>query len=54
MKIFKKFYIGKGKQVEGLNIAKCTCRLEDLENIQLRIRRRQIRHIRSGYNETGR
>jgi|GEM_PF-256670 len=31
MKTFKKFYIGKGKQVEGLNIAKCTCRLEDLE-----------------------
>ena len=31
MKTFKKFYFGKGKQVEGLNIAKCTCRLEDLE-----------------------
>ena len=31
MKTFKKFYIGKGKQVEGLNIAKCTCRVEDLE-----------------------
>jgi len=31
MKTFKKFYIGKGKQVEGLDIAKCTCRLEDLE-----------------------
>ena len=31
MKTFKKFYIGKGTQVEGLDIAKCTCRLEDLE-----------------------
>jgi len=31
MKTFKKFYIGKGKQIEGLNIAKCTCHLEDLQ-----------------------
>jgi len=31
MKTFKKFYIGKGTQVEGLDIAKCTCRLEELE-----------------------
>ena len=31
MKTFKKFYIGNGKQVEGLNIAKCTCLPEDPE-----------------------
>jgi len=35
MKTFKKFHIGKGKQVEGLNIAKCTCRLEDLEKFSV-------------------
>ena len=31
MKTFVKHYIGKGKQVEGLSIAKCTCKLADLE-----------------------
>ena len=31
MKTFKKFYIGKGKQVAGLQIVKVTCKLEDLE-----------------------
>ena len=31
MKTFVKNYIGKGKQVEGLNIAKITCKLEDLQ-----------------------
>jgi hypothetical protein len=31
MKTFVKHYIGKGKQVEGLSIAKCTVKLEDLE-----------------------
>src|ERR1035437_5282438 len=31
MKTFVKNYIGKGKQVAGLNIAKITCKLEDLE-----------------------
>ncbi len=30
MKTFVKNYIGKGKQVAGLNIAKVTCKLEDL------------------------
>ncbi len=32
MKTFVKHYIGKGKQVPGLTIAKCTCKLADLEN----------------------
>jgi hypothetical protein len=31
MKTFVKNYIGKGKQVEGLAIAKVTCKLEDLQ-----------------------
>lgn len=31
MKTFVKNYIGKGKQVAGLNIAKITCKLEDLQ-----------------------
>ena len=31
MKTFVKNYIGKGKQIEGLAIAKITCKLEDLE-----------------------
>jgi len=31
MLILVKHYIGKGKQVEGLSIAKCTCKLADLE-----------------------
>jgi hypothetical protein len=31
MKTFVKNYIGKGKQVAGLSIAKVTCKLEDLE-----------------------
>ena len=30
MKTFVKNYIGKGKQVAGLSIAKVTCKLEDL------------------------
>jgi len=30
MKTFVKNYIGKGKQVAGLNITKITCKLEDL------------------------
>jgi phage protein D len=30
MKTFVKNYIGKGKQVAGLQIAKVTCKLEDL------------------------
>jgi len=31
MKTFVKNYIGKGKQVAGLQIAKVTCKLEDLQ-----------------------
>jgi len=31
MKTFVKNYIGKGKQVNGLQIAKVTCKLEDLQ-----------------------
>ena len=31
MKTFVKNYIGKGKQVAGLSIAKVTCKLEDLQ-----------------------
>ena len=31
MKTFVKHYIGKGKQVAGLTISKCTCKLADLE-----------------------
>ena len=31
MKTFVKNYIGKGKQVAGLHIAKITCKLEDLQ-----------------------
>jgi len=31
MKTFVKNYIGKGKQVAGLQIVKVTCKLEDLE-----------------------
>lgn len=31
MNTFKKFYIGKGKQVTGLQIVKVTCKLEDLQ-----------------------
>ena len=31
MKTFVKNYIGKGKQIEGLAIAKITCKLEDLQ-----------------------
>ena len=31
MKTYVKNYIGKGKQVNGLSIAKVTCKLEDLE-----------------------
>ena len=31
MKTFVKNYIGKGKQVAGLSIAKVTCKLEDLK-----------------------
>jgi hypothetical protein len=31
MKTFVKNYIGKGKQVAGLSIAKITCKLEDLQ-----------------------
>jgi len=31
MKTFVKNYIGKGKQVAGLDIAKITCKLEDLQ-----------------------
>ena len=31
MKTFVKNYIGKGKQVAGLAIAKVTCKLEDLQ-----------------------
>lgn len=30
MKTFEKHYIGKGKQVEGLQIAKVTCKLDDI------------------------
>ena len=30
MKTFVKHYIGKGKSVNGLQIAKCTCRLDEL------------------------
>lgn len=30
MKTFEKHYIGKGKQVQGLQIAKVTCKLEDI------------------------
>jgi hypothetical protein len=32
MKTFKKNWIGKGKQVAGLDIVKVTCKLEDLRN----------------------
>jgi hypothetical protein len=31
MKTYVKNYIGKGKQVAGLSIARVTCKLEDLE-----------------------
>ena len=30
MKTFVKYYIGKGKQIAGLDIVKITCKLEDL------------------------
>ena len=30
MKTFKKNYVGKGKQVKGLDIVKVTCKLEEL------------------------
>ena len=31
MKAFVKHYVGKGKSVAGLQIAKCTCKMSDLE-----------------------
>jgi hypothetical protein len=31
MKTFVKHYVGKGKSVAGLQIAKCTCKMSDLE-----------------------
>ena len=30
MKTFKKYYVGKGKQVKGLPIIKVTCTMDDL------------------------
>ena len=30
MKTYKKYFIGKGKQVKGLNIIKATCNMDDL------------------------